>query len=146
MLQLWHSWRYMRIPEPNNVSCQPGGDCYLLGFLFEFFFSFCTMVNHHCFHYYLGIIFLFAVHFFQASYYSPKDPDMSWDFGISPINPIILLWGWECFDHQSYNREGSGFLGSYNSPWCTCARLEAPLLVWKLHSWESSKIFPEAPS
>ena len=26
------------------------------------------------------------------------------------ISPIILLWGWE-WDHQSYSREGSGFLG-----------------------------------
>ena len=26
------------------------------------------------------------------------------------INPTILLWGWD-WDHQSYSREGSGFLG-----------------------------------
>ena len=26
------------------------------------------------------------------------------------INPIMLLWGWD-WDHQTYSREGSGFLG-----------------------------------
>ena len=28
------------------------------------------------------------------------------------ISPIILFWGWDC-NHQSYSREGSGFLGKY---------------------------------
>ncbi len=36
------------------------------------------------------------------------------DFGgVCPkkgISPTIPLWGWDC-DHQSYSREGSGFLG-----------------------------------
>ena len=27
--------------------------------------------------------------------------------------PIILFWGWD-WDHQSYSREGSGFLGDYH--------------------------------
>ena len=56
--------------SPTNISCQPGGDCYLLGFVLSFvFFSCCTMgfttlfvspiiSDHFC---------LFAVHFFQAS-------------------------------------------------------------------------------
>ena len=26
------------------------------------------------------------------------------------INPIMLLWGWD-WDHQTYSREGFGFLG-----------------------------------
>ena len=26
------------------------------------------------------------------------------------VNPIMLLWGWD-WDHQTYSREGSGFLG-----------------------------------
>ena len=26
------------------------------------------------------------------------------------MSPTILLWGWD-LDHQSYSREGSGFLG-----------------------------------
>ncbi len=30
--------------------------------------------------------------------------------GISPIGPIILFWGWD-WNHQSYSREESGFLG-----------------------------------
>ena len=30
------------------------------------------------------------------------------------INPTILLWGWD-WDHQSYSREGSGFLGNQES-------------------------------
>ena len=28
------------------------------------------------------------------------------------ISPIILFWGWD-WDHQSYSREGSGFLGLF---------------------------------
>ena len=26
------------------------------------------------------------------------------------VNPIMLLWGWD-WDHQTYSREGFGFLG-----------------------------------
>ena len=54
-------------------------------------------------------------------YYAPEDPFVCPKKGISPIQSYDLGMGF--FDHQSYSREGSGFLGVYvrimeSQNWC----------------------------
>ena len=72
-------------------------------------------------------------------------------------NPTILLWGWGCFDHQTYsNREGPGSLGQVidfqnriqshpkNDPWTRISGLH-PFLVTpagQLHVAPSEVVVP----
>ena len=50
------------------------------------------------------------------------------------INPTILLWGWD-WDHQTYSREGYGFLGKYH--WFTIYLHPIhPSVPHGRHGWE----------
>ena len=43
----------------------------------------------------------------------PNGGELSLSIQVCPkkgISPTILFWGWD-LDHQSYSRDGSGFLG-----------------------------------